>query len=406
MATSDVFVIVGGGLAGAKAAEALRSEGFTGRVVLIGDEADRPYERPPLSKEYLQGRSEREAMDVHPPAWYADQEVGLELATRVTSIDPAQRLVLRDPGGPLAYDRLLLATGSSPRHLPLPGAELSGVMTLRRVGDSDALRQALATASQIAVIGAGWIGLEATAAARIAGVAVTMIETAPLPLLRVLGEEVAQVFADLHRDHGVDLRLGAQVEAITGSDGVATGVRLAGDVVVDADLVLVGVGVAPNTGLAEAAGLAVDNGVVVDEHLRTSAPEIFAAGDIARAFHPRIGTHIRVEHWANALNQPAVAARSMLGLPAVYDRWPYFYSDQYDLGMEYTGYVEPGGADSVVLRGDRDAREFIAFWLSDGRVLAGCNVNVWDVIDDIQALIGRTVDPARLADPGIPLADV
>jgi 3-phenylpropionate/trans-cinnamate dioxygenase ferredoxin reductase component len=266
----------------------------------------------------------------------------------------------------------------------------------------------LATAARIAVIGAGWIGLETAAAARAAGVEVTVLEAAALPLLRVLGPEAAQVFAGLHREHGVDLRFGVQVSEITGSGGRVRGVRLADGSHVEADAVIVGVGITPNTQLAEAAGLAVSNGVVVDARLRSSDPDIYAAGDVASAYHPVLGKHIRVEHWANALNQPQTAARAMLGQDVAYDRVPYFYTDQYDLGMEYAGYVEPGGYDHVVFRGDAERREFIAFWLAGGRVLAGMNVNVWDVNDAIQALVrsGKPVDTGRLADPGVPLEEL
>ena len=279
---------------------------------------------------------------------------------------------------------------------------------LRRATDSDQIKAAFQTASRVAVIGAGWIGLETAAAARAAGAEVTIMEAAELPLLRVLGPEVAQVFADLHRQHGADLRFGVQVEEISVAGGRASGVRLADGSQVEADAVIVGVGITPNSQLAEAAGLETGNGIVVDAGLRSSDPDIFAAGDVACAYHPLLSRRIRVEHWANALNQPQAAARAMLGQDVAYDRVPYFYSDQYDLGMEYAGYVEPGGYDQVVFRGDKDNREFVACWLAGGRVLAGMNVNVWDVNDAIQDLVrgGRPVDPARLADPGVPLDQV
>ena len=406
--SGSAYVIAGAGLAGAKAAETLRAEGFDGPVVLIGDETERPYERPPLSKDYLLGKAERETIYVHPESWYADNGVELRLGAPVTGIDRAAHEVALADGSRVGYARLLLATGSSPRRLTVPGADADGVLYLRRVGDSDQIKAALATASRIAVIGAGWIGLEAAAAARAAGVEVTIFEASELPLLRVLGPEVAQVFAGLHREHGVDLRFGVQVEEIPAAGGRAAGVRLADGGQVEADAVIVGVGITPNAQLAEAAGLEVGNGIVVDAALRSSDPDIFAAGDVASAYHPLLGRHIRVEHWANALNQPQVAARAMLGQDVTYDRVPYFYTDQYDLGMEYAGYVEPGGYDQVVFRGEADRREFVAFWLSGGRVLAGMNVNVWDVNDAIQDLVrgGRPVDPARLADPGVPLDQV
>ena len=408
MPASDTFVIAGGGLAGAKAAEALREQGFDGRIVLAAEEDIRPYERPPLSKDYLQGKAERDTIFVHSPDWYDANGVELLPGTAVTGIDRGRREVTLSGGGHLGYDRLLLATGSEPRRLPLPGADSGGVLYLRKVGDSDRIRDTFASASRVLIIGAGWIGLEVAAAARLAGVEVTILETAELPLLHVLGPDVAPVFADLHREHGVDLRLGVRVAEITASGGKATGARLADGSLIGADAVIVGIGAAPNTGLAEAAGLDVRDGVVTDASLRTSDPAIYAAGDIARAFHPLLGTHIRVEHWANALHQPEVAAAAMLGQDAAYDRVPYFYTDQYDLGMEYAGYAGPGGYDRVIFRGDVGKREFIAFWMSGGRVAAGMNVNIWDVNDAIQALIrsGQPADPARLADPAVPLNEV
>ncbi|MEO7288299.1 MAG: FAD-dependent oxidoreductase [Jatrophihabitantaceae bacterium] len=405
MPSTETFVIVGAGLAGAKAAEALREQGFDGRLVLIGDEPHLPYERPPLSKGYLAGSAERDSMLVHDQAWYDEHRVELLLGNPVTAIDrAANRLTLAD-ATELGYQKLLLCTGASPRTLSLPGADADGVYYLRSVDHSDALRQMLASARRLVVIGAGWIGLEVAAAARAADLQVTVVESAELPLLRVLGSEVAQVFADLHRAHQVDLRLGASLTEITVSDGRASGVRLADGSTIEADAVLVAVGVVPNTALAEQAGLPVDNGIVVDESMRSEDADIFAVGDVASALHPQYGKHIRVEHWANALKQPATAAKAMLGGQPSYADLPYFYTDQYDLGMEYVGYVEPGGYDQVVFRGDVASREFIAFWLSGRQVLAGMNVNVWDVTDPIKALItsGAQVDPDRLADPARPL---
>jgi 3-phenylpropionate/trans-cinnamate dioxygenase ferredoxin reductase component len=408
MNQNGAYVIVGASLAGAKAAEALRTEGFDGPVILIGDETERPYERPPLSKGYLLGSADRDSIYVHSPEWYGDHDVDLRLGTTVTGIDPAAHDVILADGSRVGYAKLLVTTGSSPRHLPVPGADLPGVLYLRRVADSEQLKTTFQTASRVAVIGAGWIGLEATSAARAAGVEVTVLEAADLPLLRVLGPEVAQVFAGLHREHGVDLRFGVKVAEITSSDGRAHGVLLGDGTHVPAEAVIVGVGITPNTQLAEAAGLQVSNGIVVDSQLRSSDPDIFAAGDVASAFHPLLGTHIRVEHWANALNQPQTAARAMLGQDVAYDRVPYFFTDQYDLGMEYSGYVEPGGYDEVVFRGDVGQREFIVFWLRGGRVLAGMNVNIWDVNDALQDLVraSRPADSGRLANPEVPLQEV
>ena len=400
------YVIVGASLAGAKAAETLRAEGFDGQVVLIGDETERPYERPPLSKDYLLGKAERDTIFVHPAEWYDQNNVGLRLGTRVTRIDKNSHQITLADGSTQDYDKLLLTTGSSPRRLQVPGAHLQGIHYLRTANDSDQIKAAFASARRVVVVGAGWIGLEAAAAARTAGADVTVVEMAELPLLRVLGREVAQVFADLHRDNGVDLKFGAALDDITGT-GSVNGVRLADGTHIPADAVIVGIGVSPNTELAEAAGLEIGDGIEVDASLRTSDPDIYAAGDVACAYHPLLERSIRVEHWANALNQPQTAAKAMLGQAVAYDRLPYFFTDQYDLGMEYSGYIEPGGYDEVVFRGDKQRREFVAFWLKQGRVLAGMNVNVWDVNDAVQRIIrrGEVVDKARLADPEIPLDD-
>jgi len=406
MTADTTYLIVGASLAGAKTAEALRNEGFDGPLVLIGEEHELPYERPPLSKGYLLGTQERDKIYVHPEQWYAEHDVELRLGATVTGIDPGAHEVHLADGSRAGYAKLMLATGSSPRRLDVPGADLDGVLYLRRVQDCEQIKATFGRSARVAVIGAGWIGLETAAAARTAGVDVTVLEMAELPLLRVLGREVAQVFAGLHREHGVDLRFGVQVAEITGSGGKATGVLLADGTHVPADAVIVGVGIVPNSQLASAAGLEVDNGIRVDAQLRSSDPDIYAAGDVASAFHPMLGKHIRVEHWANARYQPRAAAKAMTGQQASYDRVPYFYTDQYDLGMEYAGYVEPEGCDEVIFRGDVDRREFIAFWLGDGgRVLAGMNVNIWDVNDSIQALVraGKPVDKDALRDPAHPL---
>ena len=404
MSQDQTFVIVGAGLAGGKAAETLRAEGFAGRIVLIGEEPERPYERPPLSKEYLRGKQPREKAYVHEPGWYDEHRVELQLGAKAVGLDTAGRTLALDGGDAISYDKLLITTGAVPRPLPVVGADLDGVLSLRRLPDSDRIKGVLREGARIVVVGAGWIGLEVTAAAREAGAEVTVIEVAPLPLQRVLGDEVATIFADLHRQHGVDLRFGTGVQEILG-EGQVSSVLLSDGTEVPADAVIIGIGVAPAVELAEAAGIKLENGIVTDEHLRTSAPDVYAAGDVANFYHPLLGRRIRVEHWANALNGGPAAARSMLGQDVVYDRLPYFYTDQYDLGMEYSGYTEPGGYDQVVFRGDVAKREFIAFWLSGGKVLAGMNVNVWDVTDPIQALIraGREVDAAQLADTSVPL---
>jgi len=401
------FVIVGAGLAGAKAAQTLRDEGFDGDVVLLGEEPERPYERPPLSKGLLLGTADRETVFVHEAGWYAEHDVDLRTGVGVAAIDRAARQVELADGQRIRYDALLLATGSTPRPLDVPGSYLDGVQQLRTLADSDRIAAALVDGAHLVVVGAGWIGLEVAAAARQRGAAVTVLDRSRLPLLRVLGPDIAPVFADLHRDNGVTFRHGAAVREFRG-DGQVSSVLLHDGTELPADAVVVGVGVHPNVGLAETAGLAVDNGVVVDQSLRTSDPRIYAAGDIANAYHPLYSTHLRVEHWATALHSGPAAARSMLGVRVVYDRLPYFYTDQYDLGMEYTGHAPPGGYDTVVVRGDLAKREFIAFWTADRRVVAGMNVNVWDVTTDIEILIrsAEQVDLARLADPGVALDDL
>jgi 3-phenylpropionate/trans-cinnamate dioxygenase ferredoxin reductase component len=402
---SESFVIVGAGMAGAKGAEALRDQGFDGRITLLGDEAHRPYERPPLSKEYLMGSAEFDAAYVHPETWYADNRVDLRLNTSARHIDRSLRQVELADGTRLEFDKLMLATGAHPRSIPVPGHDAEGVLHLRRVGDSDRIKEALAGIEDLVVVGAGWIGLEVAAAARQAGVGVTVVETAELPLLRVLGREVAEVFAAMHREQGVSFRFTTAIDEILAPSGKVTGVRLTDGLEIDAQAVLIAVGADPDVELAAEAKLRVSNGVLVDATLRTGDPNIVAAGDVANAFHPLLGKQIRVEHWNNALNQPAVAASSMLGGDTSYSELPYFFTDQYDLGMEYLGFVEPGEYDEVLFRGDVDAREFIAFWLSEGRVLAGMNVNIWDVTDQIKTLIasGTTIDRQALGDPGVPL---
>jgi len=405
MTTSSTFAIVGGGLAGAKAAEALRDKDFDGHVVLFAAEEHLPYERPPLSKEYLAGKKVLADFTVATSTWYRDHHIELQVGTEVSAIDPRTHTVSLPDGGTVRYDKLLLATGSRPRRPPIPGADADGVYYLRTVDDADALNSALAEGSSLAVIGGGWIGLEVAAGARERGVNVTVVEMAELPLMATLGREVGEVFATLHRQHGVDLRLGAAVREITTVDGKATGLTLGDGSTVDADAVLVAVGAAANTELAQRAGLALgDGGVLVDSSLCTSDPDIFAVGDIAAAEHPLFGMRIRTEHWANALKQPAVAAAGMLGKPGQYTELPYFFTDQYDLGMEYVGHAPR--YERVVFRGDVDTREFTAFWLdTDNRVLAGMNVNIWEGLDDIKSLISSRapVDPDRLADPQQPL---
>ena len=396
------FVIVGAGLAGAKAAETLREEGFDGELVLIGDEAERPYERPPLSKQYLRGEVADKPY-VHPDAFYGEHQIELLTSTRVTGIDLGVSELLLEGDRHLGYDRLLLATGSVPRRLHVPGADLDGIHHLRTVGDSELIGERIERGQRLVVVGSGWIGAEIAASARQKGCEVTMIEMASLPLEGVLGPDLGRIYLGLHRDHGVEFLPETTVERFEGTGSVERVLTRDG-AVLDTEFVVVGIGIAPRTGLAETAGLRIDNGVIVDEALESSLPGVFAAGDVANAWHRFYGRRLRVEHWANALNQGPAAARSMLGQDVSYDEIPYFFSDQYDAGIEYSGHATEW--DEVVFRGDVAAREFIAFWLRDERLLAGLNMNVWDVSDPIRQLIRsrRPLDAGELSDPDTPLS--
>jgi 3-phenylpropionate/trans-cinnamate dioxygenase ferredoxin reductase subunit len=404
MPDESTFLIAGASLTGAKAAETLREEGFEGRIVLVGSEPERPYERPPLSKDYLRGEADSKPY-VHDEGFYDEKDIELRTSTTVESIDPRGATATLSGGEEIGFDRLLIATGAEPRRVDLPGADLDGVHYLRSVESSDALRERIEAGGRLVTIGAGWIGAEVAASARQKGCEVTLLEMAEVPLERVLGRELGTFYRDVHVDNGTDFRGGVKIEGIEG-EGSVRGVRLGDGSTVEADFVVVGVGVSPRTGLAEAAGLDLDNGIACDENLRTSAVNVYAAGDVANAVHPFFGRRLRVEHWFNALEQGPVAARNMLGKAEPYDKIPYFFSDQYDVGMEYAGYATEW--DEVVIRGDTAAREFIAFWLKGGRVEAGMNVNVWDVTDDIQALVRSRaeVDRERLADPDVPLGEL
>ncbi len=400
--SKPTFVIVGASLAGASAAAQLRERGFDGRVVLVGSERELPYERPPLTKEYLRGEADREKAYVRPAEFYDEHEVELLAGTTVTAVDTGTSRIMLDDGGQLGYDRLLLTTGAEPRKIPVPGAELDGVHYLRTLDDCDALRRRLVGGGHVAVVGAGWIGSEFAASARVCGLQVTVIDPLAVPNERIFGPEIGAFYRDVHTQHGVEMVLGDGVEEFEG-DGSVTSVRTSRGRRIDCDFVVVGIGVVPRVGLARDAGLAVDNGIVVNDRLQTSVEGVFAAGDVAHAQHPFYGQHVRVEHWSNALNQGPAAARAMLGEPVSYDRIPYFFSDQYDVGMEYSGYATSW--HEVVFRGERDSGEFVAFWVRDRRVVAGMNVNVWDVNEHVQALIRsrRPVETKVLCDLGTPL---
>jgi 3-phenylpropionate/trans-cinnamate dioxygenase ferredoxin reductase subunit len=410
--TSEALVVVGAGLAGARAAEAVRA-GSTERVVLIGEETEAPYLRPPLSKGYLAGTADRETIDVHPVGWYSENAIERIAGHRAAVLDRGAHRIILDDGRPLRYSRLLLATGASPRPFPGPGASLPGVHYLRTLADSTRLRTALAEGGRrVVVIGTGWIGLEVAAVARGYGNEVILLGRGTVPVASAIGAELGSVFAELHRDNGVhlggDTRV-VELEGETRSGGTrVTGVRLSDRTLVRADLVVVGLGATPNTHLAVASGLAVDDGIPVSATFATSDPDVFAVGDVANVFHPRLGHRLRVDHWANAESAGAAAGRAMLGDSAAYDAIPYFHTTQFDLGMEYSGFGDLAAMARLVVRGDRAGRRFVAFWLAHGRVVAGMNVNVWEVNQTVQRLIrsGVRVEANRLADENIALEDL
>lgn len=387
------IVIVGSGGAGTKASESLRQRGYDGSLTLVTADPHPPYARPPLSKAYLRGELELEKFFLALP-----DELDLRLSTTVAEIADSE--IVLESGERLPFDRLLLATGSEPRRLP--GAELTGIHYLRNVEDSDAIREAARAGHRAVVIGAGFIGSEVAASLRQLGLEVTLVEGGRLPLEHVFGPEIGAFYRDLHVAEGVEVLTSASLEGFDG-DGSVQAARLEDGRTLEADLVVVGIGVSPRTELAEAAGLEVENGVLVSERLETSVPGIYAAGDIAHAQHPFYGTRLRVEHWFNAANMGPIAAANMLGEDTPYDRIPYFYSDQYDTKMEYLGYAPKW--DEVVLRGDPKTRSFMAFWLEDDRVIAGMSVNVPDTTEPLEALIrGREpADRARLADADTPI---
>lgn len=400
------YLIVGGGMAGARTAEALRELGCDGRVILVGAELEVPYERPPLTKGFLAGTAPRENLAVMAARWYAEHDVDLELGTAAVSLDAHGASVTLADGRRLGYHRLLIATGSQPRRLDVPGTDLDGLFYVRDVGDSQRLRAELTGRPRpVVIIGGGWIGLEVAAVARTMGHDVTVVEPGPAPLQGALGAELGGFFARVHRDHGVTFRLRTGVARLAGSGGRVAGVETDRGELLPAEVVVAGIGARPRLDLARDAGLLTEGGVVVDASLRTSHPDVHAAGDIASAWQPFVARHMRIEHWATASDHGAVAAASMLGLPAEHDRLPFFFTDQYDLGAELTGHLRPGGYERVIYRGEPDAAAFVAFWVADGRVVAGMNVNVWDVSEQIQALIRSQaiVSPGALADPDIPI---
>ncbi|HEX5511864.1 MAG TPA: FAD-dependent oxidoreductase [Actinomycetales bacterium] len=408
MSTEQVFVIVGAGEAGGTAVQTLRAEGFDGRILLVGAEDHLPYERPALSKSYLAGGGYTSEGSLQDREWYDDHRIELRLGRRAVSVDRAAHTVVLDDGEPLDYDKLLIATGAEPRRLDVPGADLLGVYYLRTLEDSEALARRWASTPDVVVVGAGWIGLEVAAVARGRGCKVTVVEPNDVPLAASMGPRIGGFFADVHRKHGVEFRFGRGVSGFRGTDKVEAVLTDDGDEV-PADVVVVGVGVVPDVGPLDPDLLADDGGARVDMRMRTDVPDVFAAGDIASVDNPLYGRRIRVEHWANALMDGQIAARSMLGRPSDFDPAPFFFTDQYDLGMEYAGWGDARAMGPPVIRGDLDAGEFHAFWLVEGVVVAGMHVNRWDDgIKPVQDLIHAQapVDPDRLADTAVPLAEI
>ena len=402
--SGDTFVIVGGGLAAVRAIEAIGESGHTGQLILIGQESTLPYDRPPLSKDVLAGNADPDTAVLHDQEWYDERQVDLRLGVEATGLDTEQHTLTLGDDTEVAWDRLLIATGSSARRLDVPGADLDNVFYLRTSTESAALREQLTSGGRVVIVGAGWIGLEVAAAARGYGCEVTVIDPQPTPLHAIVGDQIGRYFIDLHTSRGVAFRLSDGVERLVG-DGAVTGVVTTSGEHLPAETVVVGVGIFPNTRLAENAGIEVDNGIVCDRSLRTSAPDVFAAGDVANWFNPTLDRHLRVDHWANANDGGFAAGRSMAGEDVAYDVVPYFFSDQYDTGLEYAGHVPRGTETTVVLRGDPADNAFMAFWLAEDRVLAGMHVNVWDTIEDVKTLVrsGAAVDPRELADPHHPL---
>jgi 3-phenylpropionate/trans-cinnamate dioxygenase ferredoxin reductase subunit len=399
------YLIVGGGVAAGKAAEGVRAAGGQGTAVVMAAEPELPYERPPLSKEFLRGEAGRAKTRTHDEAWYRDHEVEVLLSTRASGLDPATRTVTTEVGDQFGYGRLLLATGAQPVRLGLPGEELEGVYYLRSIDDSERLRAAISRAETMVVIGGGFIGAEVAASATQMDTRVTVLEVAETLWTRAVGPEMGRFFEDFLRNRGVHVRTGVAAQRLEGDGGIEAVVLPDGSHLA-ADAVVIGVGVRPDTRLAEQAGLRVDDGILVDEQLR-AADAIWAAGDVARAEHPLFG-RIRIEHWAEALNQGLIAGRNMAGASERYDRVPYFFSDQFDLSLSYLGHVREW--DRLVVRGDRDlaSPRFVAWYLRQGTPRAALIVNDWDAEDPVRDVIrrARPVDPDRLADGSVPLEEL
>jgi 3-phenylpropionate/trans-cinnamate dioxygenase ferredoxin reductase subunit len=399
---SETFVIVGAGVAGGGAAAALREEGFDGRVVLIGAEQQPPYERPPLSKEYLRGESSFERALFQPPDFYDENGVETRFGVRATRVDAAEKVVELDGGERVAYDRLLVATGGRNRRFRIPGMDLEGIYSLRTVADSDRIRAEISPGRRAVVVGMGFIGSEVAASLRQSGVDVVVVDRNEVPLRRVLGEEVGRVIEGIHRDHGTSMIFEDTVAAFEGVGRVERATTARGRRI-ECDFVVVGLGVEPVTDLLADTGAEIDNGVVVDEYLRTGVEGIYAAGDVANHYHPVFGRRIRVEHWQNALKQGPVVARNMLDKDEPYDEIPWFWSDQYEHNLQYAGFHTEW--DELVVRGSMEERNFVAFYRKDRRVLAAVAVNRGRDLRRSMPLIKarEPIDAARLCDLDVDL---
>lgn len=402
MAAIEQIVVVGASMAGGRAVEALREGGFDGRIVLVGDEPVRPYERPPLSKDVLRGATPGDKAFLRPSDYYAEQRIDLRAGTRAERLDLADRTVLLSTGERLRYDRLLIATGATVRRLNVPGVDRPGVFYLRTLADVEAIRAALAEARRVVVVGAGFIGAEVAASCRMLGLEVSVLEVLPVPLQRVLGDRVGALYANIHRDHGVDLRLGEGIARFEGGDRLEAVVTSSGQSI-PAEVAVVGVGVRPAVDWLEGSGLVLDNGVMVNEFCEASVPGVYAAGDVANWWHPGLGERLRVEHYENAQNQGIAAAKSMLGVGEPYGPVPYFWSDQYDLTLQYVGHAS--GQDEVIFRGDPADQRFLAFYLRQGQLRAALGINRLRDVRAAQRLIRDRVPvtPSQLADESVDL---
>jgi 3-phenylpropionate/trans-cinnamate dioxygenase ferredoxin reductase component len=396
------IVIVGASLAGGTAAATLRQAGFDGDVMLIGAEPQPPYERPPLSKQYLRGETPFEKALVRPGSFYEQNRIETRFGIRATRVDPLERLVELDIGRPVRYGKLLIATGVRNRRAPIPGLDLPGVFALRSVSDADALRSEIAPGRKAVVIGMGFIGCEVAASLRQKGVAVVSIDPSPTPLFRVLGEKVGQIMTSIHRDHGVDTVFEDVATRFEGA-GRIDRVITKGGRRIECDFAVVGVGVEPAIDVIADSGVETENGILVDEYCRTTVDGIYAAGDVANHYHPVFGRRMRVEHWQNAMQQGAAAARSMLGTGQPYDAIHWFWSDQYDVNLQYAGFHH--GWDRIVTRGSFDSRNFLAFYLNQGRLDAVVALNRGKDVRRVMPLIKARgiVDPVQLADEAVDL---